>query len=268
MKLNAVTQKCKSVIRHVLPDSCIHWLRPIFPSGSKSGKTDLDNDIAELPYSATLKEFEESGRILKRENIYGSGPPSSVVSEEALNCVIKYAGRNVLDLGCGIGAYIKRLNACGYECEGIETNRDYVAACLRDGLKVQLMSALELEFSPNSFDTVVMIEVLEHLQDPLAALQEAFRVAKKNVLISVPNIDVLPIMSKYQIVPWHILEATHVNFFTPKILESALKSFTTRTEVFTYGHFAPWVGEKVLHQHIFAVGWKDQPDLPERRNKL
>jgi methionine biosynthesis protein MetW len=212
--------------------------------------------MADLPYFASLREFEESGRILKRANIYGSGPPSMLASDEVVDYLRKYAGRHVLDLGCGIGAYIKRLNADGYECEGIETNKDYVAECLKDGLKVQSMNALELQFSPNSFDTVVMIEVLEHLQDPLAALQEAFRVAKKNVLISVPNIDVLPIMSKYQIAPWHILEATHVNFFTPKILESLLKTFTSKTEVFTYGHFALWISEKALHQHIFGVGWK------------
>jgi ubiquinone/menaquinone biosynthesis C-methylase UbiE len=63
------------------------------------------------------------------------------------------------------------------------------------------MNAEELRFGPNSFDTVLMIEVLEHLPEPISALREAFRVAKKNVLISVPNTDVLPITSKYQVVP-------------------------------------------------------------------
>ncbi len=212
--------------------------------------------MADLPYSATLKEFEESGRILKRGNIYGSGPPSPLASEEVIDHLRNFAGDRILDIGCGTGAYMKRLSSYGYKCEGIETNQDYVSACLKDGLGVQLMNAHELQFPKNSFDTVMMIEVLEHLPDPIVALREAFRVAKKNVLISVPNIDVLPIMSKYQIVPWHILEATHVNFFTPKILESVLKTFTAKTEVFTYGHFASWVSEKALHQNIFGVGWK------------
>jgi SAM-dependent methyltransferase len=256
MIFTGLRQKAIFFIRRSLPESYIHSLSTIFRVKSKSDNSRVDAGMADLPYFATLQEFEESGKILKRENIYGCGPPSPVVSEEVLNYVRKYAGRCVLDIGCGIGAYMKRLSSYGYECEGIETNQDYVSACLKDGLKVQHVNAEELQFAENSFDTVIMIEVLEHLPEPILALREAFRVAKKNVLISVPNIDVLPIMSKYQIVPWHILEATHVNFFTPKILETLLKQFAPRTEVFPYGRFASWVGEKALHQHIFGVGWK------------
>ena len=264
MIFNGLIQKGIPVIRRFLPDPCVRCLKTIFRFRSILSNDCIDASMADLPYFATLKEFEESGKILKRENIYGSGPPSPAVSEEVLNYLAKYAGPRILDIGCGIGAYMKRLNSYGYECEGIETNQDYVSACLKDGLKAQPMSAQALQFSPDSFDTVIMIEVLEHLPEPIVALQEAFRVAKKNVLISVPNIDVLPIMSKYQIVPWHILEATHVNFFTPKILESVLKTFTAKIEVFTYGHFASWVGEKALHQHIFGVGWKGLPALPPK----
>lgn len=262
MKFNRMSQKGIFVIRRFLPDPCIDCLRTFFRFRSNSRENCVDTSMDDLPYFATLKEFEESGKILRRENIYGSGPPSRVVSEEVLNYVRTYAGRRVLDVGCGIGAYMNSLTSYGYECEGIENNQDYVAECLKNGLKVQHLNAQDLQFSENSFDTVMMIEVLEHLPEPIVALREAFRVAKKNVLISVPNIDVLPIMSKYQVVPWHILEATHVNFFTQKILESLLKTFTPKIAVFPYGQFALWVSEKPLHQHIFGVGWKGQPASP------
>lgn len=215
----------------------------------------IDDAMGNLPYWSTLRDFEQSAKILKRENIYGNGPPSSVVSEETLSYIRKYAGKQILDIGCGIGAYIEPLLQDGYECEGIENNQDYVSECLQAGIKANYMDAQQLEFSQNSFDTVIMVEVLEHLAKPMIALEEAFRVARKNILISVPNIDVLPIMSRYQVVPWHILEATHFNFFTPKILESVLKEFAEHVEVFTYGHFAPWITEKEMHMHIFGVGW-------------
>jgi methionine biosynthesis protein MetW len=216
----------------------------------------IDDSMADLPYWSTLRDFEHSGKILQRENIYGSGPPIPTVSEETLHYVKEYAGKQVLDIGCGTGAYIKALLQEEYQCEGVENNQDYVSECLKDGLKVKYMDAHQLEYSQNSFDTVIMVEVLEHLAEPMIALKEAFRVARKNIIISVPNIDVIPIMSKYQIVPWHILEATHVNFFTPKILEAVLRTFAEKIEVFTYGHFAPWITEKEMHMHIFGTGSK------------
>jgi 2-polyprenyl-3-methyl-5-hydroxy-6-metoxy-1,4-benzoquinol methylase len=223
---------------------------------SRDEKIETDPALEMLPYFSGLRGFERLGQILKREDIYGSGPPSPTVSQEMLGYIKKYASKRVLDIGCGIGAYTRALSQDGYECVGIEDNQTYVDDCRKSGLRVQCMNAHRLEFPTESFDTVIMVEVLEHLSNPILALQEAFRVAKQNVMLSVPNIDVIPIMSKYQVVPWHLLEATHINFFTPKILELTLKKFTVNTEVFTYGHFAPWITEQQMHMHICGIGWK------------
>lgn len=164
--------------------------------------------------------------------------------------------KNILDIGCGIGAYINELSQQGYKCSGIESDPKYIKECQTQNLDVRQMNAEKLLFDDNTFDTVLMIEVLEHLKNPEQALAEAFRVAKKNVIISVPNINVIPIMSKYLVVPWHLLEATHVNFFTPKILENLLNKYTNNTIIYTYGHFVPWIIEQKMHMHIFAIGTK------------
>lgn len=209
-----------------------------------------------LPYEEKLSEYGKKGKILGRNDIYGSGPPSSVVSLEVLELIKRYSDNNILDIGCGIGACIKALSREGYECEGLEHNKEYVKACLNQGLKVKWGSACRLPYKDNSFDTVLFIEVLEHINDPLKALEEAFRVAKNKVIVSVPNIEVIPTMSLYQVVPWHLLEATHLNFFTPRILEKSLKKFAKKTEVRTYGRFAPWIQGKEINMHILGVGWK------------
>ncbi len=207
-----------------------------------------------LPYYQALRDFERKKLIPHRNNIYGSGPPSPVVSEETLGYITTNSGHKILDIGCGIGTYLKRLNSMGHNCTGIENNEENVKKCQKNKLKVKLMDAQNLKFKSKSFDTVLMIEVLEHLPNPHEALKEAFRVAKKNILISVPNIDVIPIMSKYQVVPWHMLEKSHLNFFTPKILENTLEKFTIKLKIFTYAEFAPWIKPGPLHMHIFAIG--------------
>ena len=47
-------------------------------------------------------------------------------------------------------------------------------------------NAESLPFKDNSFDTAVLAEVLEHVEDPVKAMKEAKRVASK-IIITVPN---------------------------------------------------------------------------------
>ena len=47
-------------------------------------------------------------------------------------------------------------------------------------------SVLSLPFAARSFDTVTCLEVLEHLDDPAAAVRELARVARRAVVVSVP----------------------------------------------------------------------------------
>jgi ubiquinone/menaquinone biosynthesis C-methylase UbiE len=51
------------------------------------------------------------------------------------------------------------------------------------------MSAEDLKFRENIFDTVLMIEVLEHIPDDMKALKEAYRVLKPGgkLIITAPN---------------------------------------------------------------------------------
>jgi SAM-dependent methyltransferase len=206
-----------------------------------------------VPYARHLKAFEEAGRFPGRQDIYRSGPPINEPSSEVIELVAQNAGPRILDVGCGNGVYVAAYRRAGFDCQGVEFDPDCVAECTRRGVPAQIMDAHQLEFPSGSFDTVTMIEVLEHLPEPRRAIAEAFRVARRNVIISVPNIDVLPIMYAYRIVPWHLLEATHVNFFTPRLLRDALQPFAKSVTVFGRGQFAAWIAQGPLYMNLMAV---------------
>jgi ubiquinone/menaquinone biosynthesis C-methylase UbiE len=48
-------------------------------------------------------------------------------------------------------------------------------------------SIYQLNRADGSFDMVVCLEVLEHLEDPMAALRELHRVSRRDVILSVPR---------------------------------------------------------------------------------
>jgi 2-polyprenyl-3-methyl-5-hydroxy-6-metoxy-1,4-benzoquinol methylase len=99
------------------------------------------------------------------------------VHERALRWVSRHlpagGGLSLLEIGCGFGHLLVRLRERGFRVAGIEPN-ERAAAYARDaqGLTVAC-STVERLAGPvrdQSYDAVLMIQTLEHLPDPLAAL--------------------------------------------------------------------------------------------------
>lgn len=206
------------------------------------------------PYEALLREAASGGRILHRRDMYCSGPSVDDVSEEIMELVAARAGSTVLDVGCGIGSYVGRLQRGYRECVGVDVDEAVVRGGRRLGRNLRPMSADALEFPDATFDTVLMIETLEHLSNPEAAIAEARRVAKTNLIVTVPDASAIPLLSARLVVPWHMLESSHVNFFTPAILRQVLVRHFERCETGQLGQFFEADSEPVF-MHAWAVAW-------------
>jgi len=96
------------------------------------------------------------------------------------------------------------------------------------------MKADDLKFPDDSFDTILLFEVLEHVNDPYMVLKESKRVARKNILITVPNCAQFNELRDSGLTYEHMLEKDHVNFFTKLNLENLIskefKSFKVKEE--------------------------------------
>ena len=99
---------------------------------------------------------------------------------------------SVLEVGCGAGYSLVDLqkffkentsfSACDIDPELVRLAKEK-----NPSVNCQVASIYELPYEDKSFDTVVCLEVLEHLEDPKKALSELARVSKKYVIISTPN---------------------------------------------------------------------------------
>ena len=147
---------------------------------------------------------------------------SNYVSENLIDFAVEHAGDTILDAGCATGEYIQRLSTLGYHCVGADVNSEYIDMAKQKGLDVYVMDAKHLEFPDKSFDTLLLFEVLEHVDGPEDVLKDARRVARKNVLITVPNCTQFNRLRKVGLTYDHMLEKDHVNFFAKSDLESLL----------------------------------------------
>jgi len=98
------------------------------------------------------------------------------------------ASARILDAGCGSGRNMLELARLG-TATGIELSDESVAlARKRDVGEVVAGSVLEMPFPDDSFDFAVSLDVIEHLEDDLAALRELRRVLAPGgtLLLTVP----------------------------------------------------------------------------------
>ena len=129
------------------------------------------------------------------ERAVALGDPSYVWrsgQERRLALVRRYApleGRRTLDIGCGIGTYVGRLRELSDRVYGIDIEEKRLRKGAQRVPCLALAAAEQLPFVDNSFDVVLLNEVIEHVESDAATLREACRVTASGgrIVIYAPN---------------------------------------------------------------------------------
>jgi 2-polyprenyl-3-methyl-5-hydroxy-6-metoxy-1,4-benzoquinol methylase len=149
----------------------------------------------------------------------------------------------ILDAGCGEGETLARLGAAlpGHVV-AVDLDAEAVELTARrfPGAEVSRESVLDLPFANGSFDLVLCLEVLEHIEEPDVALAELVRVADEHVVVSVPH---EPWFRAGSLLRGKYLRGLgnhpeHVNHWNPRSLRTFLEP---RLEVINLKRSFPWL---------------------------
>lgn len=174
---------------------------------------------------------------------------------------------HIADVGCGTGLLIKDLAAAGYQnIVGFDNSPVAVEFCKkRDVSNIFLSNAEHISAADASFDVVLLLDVLEHIQDENLAISEIWRILRPDgiLVVTVPAFKFL----------WGINDVLSQHY--RRYTLTALRKLFLRDDEFvslqaTYFNallFLPTVLFR-LATHIFPISEKNEMNLRMNRNGL
>ena len=155
---------------------------------------------------ATLTQVEDEGELYSRDYYlrhlvedYGYPDLPTRTRDDVgerntywLRTLLKYRlplGKT-LELGCAHGGFVALMRQCGFDASGLELS-PWLVEYARTTFDIPMLEgALENQSLPeNSFDVIVLMDVLEHLPDPVGTMSKALSLLKPDglLLIQTPN---------------------------------------------------------------------------------
>jgi SAM-dependent methyltransferase len=167
-----------------------------------------------------------------------------------------FRGKRVLDIGCGDGAYTFELFDRGKPASmtGIDPAQEAIkSAKQKKGdrkITFETQNAESLPYPSDSFDLVHIRGVLHHMNKPIKALAEAFRVAPSVIVIEPngynPILKLLERLSKY-----HIKHGE--KSYTPRTLREWISQLGGKVEEKQYAGLVPFFCPDLLARLLKSI---------------
>jgi 2-polyprenyl-3-methyl-5-hydroxy-6-metoxy-1,4-benzoquinol methylase len=134
-------------------------------------------------------------------------------------------GRRLLEAGANMGLFLSVAKEHGWDVHGVEPSKWAVEQGVsRFGVDLRQGTVEEIDDPPGSSDVVVMLDVLEHLADPLAALKRLREAIDDEglLVLSTVNLDGLHARARKGNWPWFI--RSHLHYFSKETLHAMLQT--------------------------------------------
>lgn len=130
----------------------------------------------------------------------------------------------LLDIGCAYGIFLSVAKKQGFQTFGIEPNKE-ASSYAKTELKLDIINDFfnQKYFQKKYFDIITLLDVLEHMSNPVGFLKNINNLLAKNgiLIILTPNVDGL--FRKLMGNSWpHFKPEEHLYYFSPQTIERLL----------------------------------------------
>jgi len=196
-------------------------------NGIRYARDVMTNTVANLFHELGLFQQRRLDPVVEKTSPYRSKLGFASPHSFAVAAVL--ANSRVIDLGAGPGDVAEALVAKGCDVTVVDmetpqsdtANIDVIIQDLND----------PLEFDTSTYDTIMMLDVIEHLADPedfLDRLRSQFNDTPKTLILSTPNIAFVAqrlslLFGQFNYGRTGILDRTHTRLFTFRTLKHLLR---------------------------------------------
>jgi 2-polyprenyl-3-methyl-5-hydroxy-6-metoxy-1,4-benzoquinol methylase len=134
-------------------------------------------------------------------------------------------GDRLLEVGSNVGLFLDTARTRGWHARGIEPSK-WAVQVGRERFQVELEQQVleQLDLPPASADAVVLLDVLEHLQDPLDALKRLRPLVDGEGVLILSTVNFAGLHARLRGENWPWLIRPHLHYFTPPTLRALLRN--------------------------------------------
>ncbi|MCD4756742.1 MAG: class I SAM-dependent methyltransferase [Arcobacteraceae bacterium] len=176
-------------------------------------------------------------------------------------------GHSLLDFGSGAGGFLTQVKSICNDVTGLELDRRVQSYYLNKNIKFE---SDIYNLKENSFDTITMFHVLEHLKDPISVLKNLSKSLKNNgsIIIEVPNAnDALLSIYNNDAFKSFTYWSCHLFLFTKYSLEKVCQKAGYKVEFIKHIQRYPlsnhiyWLANNKPGGHKYWANFLDSPSL-------
>jgi 2-polyprenyl-3-methyl-5-hydroxy-6-metoxy-1,4-benzoquinol methylase len=133
-------------------------------------------------------------------------------------------GRRLLEVGSNVGLFLDVANKRGWQSRGVEPSKWAVEFGLAHfGVDVRQGTLEELYLPEGSAEVVVLLDVLEHLVDPLDGLRRLRQLLSRDGLLVLSTVNLSGLHARIRGNSWPWFIRSHLHYFSPRTLHAMLR---------------------------------------------